>query len=159
MSSPRTPPSIGAEQAELLAHGPVPRPTSDTREFWSATARHELHMPFCETCSRYFFYPRSHCRYCQSDRVVWRRVTGKGTLASYVINHLPFPEFETKQPQVIAVIELDEGVNFLSQIIADDPKPEQFTLGMALEVVFIERGEITLPFFIPSAREEVTENA
>lgn len=159
MTSPRTPPSISDEQAEILASGPVPRPTSDTREFWSATARRELHLPYCESCSRYFFYPRSHCRYCQSDRVVWRRVSGRGTLASYVINHLPFAEFETKQPQVIAIVELEEGVNLLSQIVAEDPKPEHFTLGMPLDVVFIERGEITLPFFIPSAREEVSEHA
>lgn len=153
------PRSIAAEQDQRLSRGPVPRPTSDTEPFWSAASRHELHLPFCQACGRYFFYPRSRCRYCRSADVTWREVSGKGRLASYVINHLPLPEFETSEPQVVAIVALDEGVNLPSQIVIDDPTPDALMLDMPLEVVFVERGAITLPFFVPAARQEAGENA
>ncbi len=159
MNSPGSGPSISEERAAALAHGPVPVPTSETREFWAATAQHELHMPYCQECERFFFYPRATCRYCHSEDVTWKQVSGRGTLLSYVINHLPFPEFGSKDPQVIAIIALEEGVNFLSQIVTDDPRPEAFTLGMPLTVTFIERGEITLPFFIASESEGAHDHA
>ena len=114
-------------------------------------------MPFCLACLRHFFYPRSHCRYCQSDNVEWRHVSGRGTLESYVINYLPFPEFETKLPQVVAIVALEEGVNFLSQIIIDSPSSQDLVLGMPLEVVFVARGEITLPFFVPVDSEATSD--
>lgn len=153
------PQSISADQARALATGPVPRPTSDTEPFWAATAKHELHLPHCENCGRFFFYPRPRCRYCHSADIGWRQVSGRGRLASYVINYLPFAEFESADPQVVAIVELEEGVNLASQIVIADPTPEALTLDMPLEVVFVERGEITIPFFVPSVQQEVSANA
>lgn len=144
--------------AELLAHGPVPQVTTETKPFWDATAQHELNMPFCNDCARFFFYPRSHCRYCDSENIEWKRVSGRGRLISYVINHKPFPEFQTNDVQVIAIVELDEGVNLLTQLLLDDPSPAKLPLGLPLQVHFIERGGVNLPFFAPST-QEITHNA
>lgn len=151
--------TLTESQARAFEHGAVPTPTSETKEFWEATARHELVMPFCLDCERFFFYPRSHCRYCDSDRVEWRKVSGRGTLLSYVINQLPFPEFETKDPQVIVIVELEEGVNLLSQIVMDDPTPEKLELGMPLTFVFAERDGITLPLVVAADSEGASTSA
>lgn len=145
---------ITPEQLDVLSHGSVPLPTTDTAAYWEAAAKHELKLPYCLTCNRYFFYPRSTCRYCHSADVTWREASGNGTLVSYVINHMPFPEFQTSEPQVIAIVGLDEGVNLLSQIITDTPTPEALELGAPLEVVFVEREEFTLPFFRLAAKKE-----
>lgn len=67
---------------------------------------------------------------------------------------MPFPEFQTSEPQVIAIVGLDEGVNLLSQIITDTPTPDALELGAPLEVVFVEREEFTLPFFRLAAKKE-----
>ena len=42
---------------------PLPRPISVelTRPFWEGAKRHELMMPRCKTCDRFFFYPREEC--------------------------------------------------------------------------------------------------
>lgn len=146
-------------QLAVLAHGPVPTPTTDTAEYWEAAANHKLKLPFCETCEQYFFYPRSRCRYCHSQQVTWRKVSGKGKLLSFVINYLPFPEFQSSEPQVIAIVELDEGVNLLSQIITDTPTPEALQLGAPLEVVFVERDGTTLPFFRLEGSKEAQQYA
>lgn len=150
---------VSPELADVLKHGPVPIPTSDTAPFWEAAAKQQLRLPYCNNCARHFFYPRSHCRYCHSDNVDWRKVSGKGRLLSYVINHKPFPEFQSAQPQVIAIVALDEGVNILSQVVTDQPTPEALPLGMPLEVVFLQRQGVSLPYFIPSTFEETPDNA
>lgn len=147
------------EQLEMLKHGPVPTPTTDTVEYWESAAKHILKLPFCESCQRYFFYPRATCRYCHSANLAWREVSGKGKLLSYVINHLPFPEFQSDEPQVIAIVELDEGVNLLSQVITDSPTPEALQLGAPLEVVFVERDGTTLPFFRLEGSKEAQQYA
>lgn len=159
MNPPSSVNTLSAERAAMLGNGPVPQPTSDTRPFWEATARGELQMPHCSSCERYFFYPRALCRYCQSDEVSWKPVSGRGTLASYVINHLPASEFETREPQVIAIVELEEGVNLLSQLLVDDPDPAQLSLGMPLSVVFAPRGEIVLPFFVTADQNGASQDA
>lgn len=150
--------SISAERADSLRHGAVPLPTSDTAPFWEATDKHELHIPYCNECSRYYFYPRSHCRHCDSTDVEWRQASGNGKLVSYVINRKPFPEFKNSDPQVIVIVELDEGVNLLSQIASEQNTPEQLPLGMRLRVVFLEREGVTLPFFVPSSNQESTHD-
>ena len=97
-----------------MSAGPVPIPTPETQTFWDGTAIGELRIQRCNSCEEYYFYPRPYCPGCQSDDVEWRVVSGKGTLASYNINYRPFPIFESKDPQVIALVELDEGVRMMS---------------------------------------------
>lgn len=159
MQSERYQRELTPAQLEVLSHGPVPQPTTDTEEYWKAAAEHQLKLPYCESCNRYFFYPRSRCRYCHSADVVWRQVSGHGKLLSYVINYLPFAEFESKEPQVIAIVELEEGANVLSQIVTDSPTPETLPLGAPLEVVFVEREGMTLPFFHLAESKESQQHA
>jgi uncharacterized OB-fold protein len=77
------------------------------------------------------------------------RGVGQGTLASYNINYRPFPIFESKDPQVIALVELDEGVRMMSNIVDVEPLPENLELGMRLAVRFEPRGDQFLPVFTP----------
>lgn len=141
---------ISLELEDLLSSGPIPQPTSDTQDFWDSTSRGELVMPYCGDCSRYFFYPRITCRYCHSEDVSWRIVSGNATLLSFVINYMPFPEFGNSGPQVIAVVRLTEGVNMMTQIAMADPSPEKLKLGMPLRVGFVKRRDIALPLFVPT---------
>ena len=108
-----------------MSAGPVPIPTPETQTFWEGTAIGELRIQRCNSCEEYYFYPRPYCPGCQSDDVEWRVVSGKGTLASYNINYRPFPIFESKDPQVIALVELDEGVRMMSNIVDVEPLPDE----------------------------------
>jgi uncharacterized protein len=130
-----------------MSGGTEPVPTPETEPFWAATRAGELHMQHCASCERYYFYPRPFCRYCQSAAVEWRAVAGTGRLISYIINHRPAPPAEPSKPQIIALIELDEGPRMLTNIVGIPPEPRHLPLGAAVQVDFESRGRQVLPVF------------
>lgn len=133
-----------------MSKGPVPKPTPETLPFWEGTAAGELRIQRCNTCERFYFYPRPFCPHCNSDDVEWRVTSGHGTLASYIINYRPMPFFELEGPQIIALVELDEGVRMMSNLVGVEPVPEKLVLGMRLTVSFDPRGDQFLPVFAPA---------
>src|ERR1700730_15150821 len=97
-----------------MAGGTVPVPTPETEHFWAGTLAGELRIQRCNSCGRYYFYPPPFCRYCPSRNVEWRQGSGDGPLISYVINYRPVPPATAEQPQVIALVELDEGPRMMT---------------------------------------------
>jgi uncharacterized protein len=130
-----------------MADGAVPVPTPETAPFWAGTLAGELRIQQCNSCGRYYFYPRPFCRYCQSLDVAWRTVSGQGRLVSYVINYLPVPAAEPNQPQVIALVELDEGPRMMTNIVGVSPEPVNLPLDGRVRVDFEPRGDQALPVF------------
>jgi len=128
---------------------PVPVPTPETQQYWDKAAEHELWLPYCETDEKFIFHPRSFCPICLSRDVVWKQLSGRGTLASFIINHRPAPGYEGEAPYVMALVELEEGPRLTANILEVEPSPEAVHVGMPLEVVFEDRGEITVPQFRP----------
>jgi uncharacterized protein len=127
--------------------GTEPAPTPETEHFWAGTLAGELRIQHCNNCGRYYFYPRPFCRYCQSRDVEWRKVSGNGRLVSYIINYRPVPPAAADQPQVIALVELDEGPRMLTNIVGVDPEPDNLPLDGRVTVEFEQRGEQALPVF------------
>lgn len=132
-----------------MSDGPVPEPTPETLPFWEGTAVGELRIQRCNVCEKFYFYPRPYCPSCLSGDVEWRVVSGRGSLASYNINYRPLPAFKSDRPQVIALVELDEGVRLMSNIVGVEPVPEKLPLGLRLTVGFEPRGDRFLPVFSP----------
>lgn len=130
-----------------MAGGTEPVPTPETDFFWAGTLAGELRIQRCNNCARYYFYPRPFCRYCQSRDVEWRRVSGNGRLISYVINYRPVPPASPGEPQVIALVELDEGPRMLTNIVGVDPEPPNLPLDGRVRVEFEPRGGQALPVF------------
>ena len=127
----------------------VPEPTPETKFFWDMAAKHELWLPRCVDTGRFFFPPQETSP-LTGGGVKWEKASGRGKLASYVIAHLPAPGFEA--PYVIALVELEEGPRLTSNVLGVPPDPAALTIGMPLQVVFEQRGAMTLPQFAP-ARE------
>jgi uncharacterized OB-fold protein len=85
--------------------------------------------------------------------VEWHEVSGSGRLVSYIINYRPFPPADPQTPQVIALVELDEGVRMLTNIVGGRPEPEALPLDAPVTVSFEPRGDWKLPVFrLGSAR-------
>ena len=143
-----------------MAGGTVPVPTPETEPFWAGTLAGELRVQRCNSCGRHYFYPRPFCRYCQSPDVAWRTVSGAGRLVSYVINYRPLPPADPAEPQVIALVELDEGPRMLTNIVGVPPEPGYLPLDGRVQVDFEPRGDQALPVFrmagpvLPRAEEE-----
>jgi uncharacterized OB-fold protein len=125
-------------------------PTPDTQPYWDAARNHQLALPECLSCRRFYFYPRDHCPVCWGREVRWRAVSGRGFLHTYVIAHHPAPGFEADAPYVIAVVELEEGPRMMANIVGIEPDPALLELDMPLEIVFTERGPMTVPNFRPA---------
>lgn len=129
---------------------PVPEPTPETRPFWDGCAAGELRIQRCLDCDQAYFYPRPVCPGCGSGRVEWFTASGAATLYSYVINHRPAPGFEDEVPYAIAVVELAEGPRMMTSLAGIANTPGDLVLDMPLRVTFEQRGEVSLPVFIPA---------
>ena len=131
---------------------PRPVPTPETQFYWDRAADEELWLPHCDSCDQVFWYPRAHCPHCWSSAVSWVRASGRGRLASYVVNHTPHPGYAAGGPYVIALVELAEGVRLMANLVEVEPDPARLPVGLPVEVVFEDRGEgLKVPQFRPVA--------
>jgi uncharacterized OB-fold protein len=128
---------------------PSPVPTPETAPYWEGAARGELTLPRCTSCEQFFFYPRSTCPECGSGDTEWQRVSGLGTLHTYLITHVAAPGFADDVPMAIAVVQLAEGPRMMSNIVGIDNAPDTLILDMPLQVTFRQRNEFWLPVFEP----------
>ncbi len=126
---------------------PLPRITPDNRAFWEAARRHELRLPRCQDCKRFWWPPGPVCPECLSERYEWTRASGRGTISSWVVFHtLYFPSFADDLPYAVVQVELEEGPRLISNLVGI--KNEEVRTGMPVEVVFDDvTPEISIPRF------------
>jgi uncharacterized OB-fold protein len=128
---------------------PRPEPTPVSRPFWEALRAERVELQRCDDCSRWVYYPRARCPACLSDRLTWTTVDGLGTVYTYTVAEqataLPFAD---EVPQLLAIVELTEGVRMSTTLV--DVEPGAITIGMPVTPVF-EHGDdgITLLRFRP----------
>lgn len=130
-------------------------PSPDALPFWRATDRHELRLPFCGACGRFFFYPRTLCPFCGSRDVQWRSASGRGTLYTFCIQYRnPIPGLTTAVPFVTAIVQLAEGPRMMSFLVGVDPSPEAIECDMPVVVDFLDLDAgHSLPVFRPDDGE------
>lgn len=128
---------------------PLPHPTKITQPFWDGLKAHQVRLQQCEDNGHWLFFPRKHCPVCGSHKLAWRQVSGEGKLYTFTIGRVPtLPEFTDEMPQLLAVIELDEGVHMNTTLVGVDPA--QIRIGQRLRPVFDDRpGEVTLLRYTP----------
>jgi hypothetical protein len=128
---------------------PSPIPTPNSEPYWNGLANHQVTLQHCDDCDAWVFYPRSHCNNCLSPNLTWRQVSGNGTLYTFTVARRPTaPQFADDIPQLIIVVELDEGVRINSVMV--NIAPEVLTVGMAVRPVFHLQDGATLLFFEPA---------
>jgi uncharacterized OB-fold protein len=86
---------------------PLPHPDRDSAPWWDALARHELLVQRCRACGAWRFPPRAICNRCASFDVEWAPISGRGTVAWWVVNHHPFSDDFTT-PYAVVTVRLDE---------------------------------------------------
>ena len=123
----------------------LPPPTELSREFWDAAAEHRLVVPRCDKCGQHFFPPERMCPACGSD--IWSGVDCAGTgsvVAFTVVHRAPSPDFDV--PYVVAVVELAEGCELLTNLVLDEPASA--AVGMPVAVAFLDQPDgRALPVF------------
>jgi uncharacterized OB-fold protein len=131
---------------------PLPTPSPETQRYWEGCKKHELWLPYCRSCQRFYFYPRAFCPQCFSWNIEWRQVSGRGKIYTFAIQHRAWhPGWSEEVPYVTALVELEEGPRLYTNIVEVDPDPKKLRCDMPVEVVFDDvNDEISLPKFRPS---------
>ena len=126
---------------------PLPSPSMVSQPFWDSCSRRELTFQRCNNCQGITFIPQPACTHCLSTELGWEKSEGKGSIYSWTVVWRPqTPDFEI--PYAIAIIDVDEGYQMMTNIIGVDPK--NLTVGQRVEVSFHKMSdEITMPYFKP----------
>lgn len=114
------------------------------RQFFVHLKEHRLTTTRCPACGTLAFPPRPWCHVCLSPDLEWIDLSGRGKLTA----------FSTKErgtrfnaPDVIGLVDLDEGVRLLSRIVAP---LDDLRLGQLVTVEFIDVGDgVVLHQFLP----------
>jgi uncharacterized OB-fold protein len=128
---------------------PRPQPTPVSQRFWDALRDERVELQRCDDCDRWVYYPRSRCPGCLSDRLTWTPVDGLGTVYTFTVAEQPTaPPFADEVPQLLAIVELTEGVRVSTTLV--DADPARVEVGTPVEPVF-DHGDdgITLLRFRP----------
>lgn len=117
--------------------------------FWEACTRGEFLVHRCERCQR-SYWPASTCVDHGSASMRWVPASGRARVHTYtIVHHAYIPSFADRVPYVLAVVRLDEGPFFHTNIVGCDPA--DVTVDMRVEVVFERRDDgVVLPMFSPT---------
>ena len=127
---------------------PPPLITQENEFFWTSGADGKLRFQECKACAALIHPPAPVCRYCRSQDIGVRAVSGRATLAGFTVNER-FSLPGLPAPFVIAqvAIEEDPRVRLTTNIV--DAEPDQLALGQRVEVVFEQAEDVWFPLFRP----------
>ena len=132
----------------MSTNKPLPTPTGISAPYWNGLKEGRLTLPHCKSCGHWIFFPRRHCDKCWSQDLEWKEVKGAGTLYTYTLTRVPtLPDFADEMPQKLAVVELDEGVLFISDPLGFGGN--DLAQGLAVKVAFIDCEDDAGPFKLP----------
>lgn len=137
----------------MVWNKPLPSLDADIEPFWTALRRHEFMLYRCKTCGAWYF-PVAFCRFHKNEplfgNMEWTKASGRGKIFAWNVHHRAFDKsFEEDLPYVYALIELEEGPMFGTNIVGIDPY--KVKIGMPVEIVYQDiTDEFTLPKFKPA---------
>lgn len=114
--------------------------------FWQGCQQGLFLLHRCDICQRHY-WPASRCIEHGDTAMEWAVTSGHGELYTYTVLHRALtPAMRDKVPYVVAVVKLDEGPFFHSNIIGC--RHDQVSVGMRLtaEMVTHDNG-MTVPVF------------
>lgn len=118
-------------------------------EFWDWCAKGELRLQRCGSCGDISWPPVEACEHCGGEGLVWDRMSGGGKVVSWCSFERDYYRGVLPIPWDNILVELDEGVLFLSN-------PQGFTaaqveIGMPVSLAFTAcedaNGAFSLPVF------------
>ncbi len=130
----------------------LPALTDRNRHFWQGGRQGRLVLLRCRTCGWYLHPPSPLCPVDRSKDLVPEAVSGRGTVASFTVNHHPWLP-GVPLPYVLALVELEEqeGLRLTTNLVGVEPG--DVCIGLAVQVVFEHhadpQGDVWLPLFEP----------
>ncbi|MFF4272740.1 OB-fold domain-containing protein [Streptomyces sp. NPDC001536] len=131
---------------------PLPQLTDQNAFFWTSGADGRLCIQECASCASLIHPPQPVCRHCRGHDMGVRTVSGHATLIGFTVNHR-FGLPGLPAPYVVAQVALEEDDRVRLTTNAVECDPDDLVLGMRMEVVFEQAGEVWLPLFRPAAEQ------
>jgi uncharacterized OB-fold protein/acyl dehydratase len=117
-----------------MTNKPMPVTTDISAPFWNALKEGRIQLQQCNACQAWTFYPRRHCSSCLAHDLSWKEVSGRGTLYTFTVARIPtLPEFAGPDAQILAVVELEQGVRINTTLVG--LQPEAIEIGMPVKPV------------------------
>ena len=127
---------------------PLPAINDLNRPFWEGAKQHKLLIQKCRDCGHLMLPPLPNCPDCLSTELEWVKSAGRGQVFSFITYHQAWlAGFREDLPYNVAIIELNEGVRFISNVTGP---PESLSVGMPVSVTFDDvTNEVSIPKFAP----------
>ncbi|WP_395331450.1 OB-fold domain-containing protein [Novosphingobium sp. BL-8H] len=125
----------------------LPTLEPETAFFWTSGADGRLRIQRCAECRTWQHPPLPRCATCGSEAMAAEPTSGKGSIASYTINHEAWlPGLPV--PFVLAAVELAEqaGLYVMANL---DGAVTRARIGLPVTVRFEQHEDVWLPFFAP----------
>lgn len=133
-------------------HRPDPIQRIDTAFFWEACERGELVAQKCPSCEVLWHPPRPMCPTCHTTDKEVQKLSGKGTVMSWVRQERPAAFFFPESP-IAVLVELEEGIRLVSNVVGVEA--EDMTFGLKVQVDFEKtQGGKSVPVFRPAEDSE-----
>lgn len=128
---------------------PMPRVTDLDRPHWEAAAKHQLLIQSCNDCGHMWFPPAENCPNCLGTNLGWKEPKGTGKVHSFIIYHQGWlPGYLKSTPYNVAIIQLDEGPRFISNVVGIDN--DHIEVDMPVQVTFEDVApDVSIPRFKP----------
>ncbi|HQV56652.1 MAG TPA: OB-fold domain-containing protein [Ilumatobacteraceae bacterium] len=116
--------------------------------FWRGCRNRQFLIQRCGECQR-AYWPASSCIDHGSAAMAWEPASGRATVHTYtIVHHAYIPELAERVPYVLAVVKLEEGPFFHTNIVGCSV--DQVAVDQPVEVIFEQvRDDVVLPMFIP----------
>ncbi len=126
---------------------PRPNPSEEGQPFWDYLKEGELRIQRCSGCDRFRQPPQPMCPECGSFEAEWVKVSGRGSIYSYVVSRQAIhPALVDKVPFLTVSVALDEGPHLTSNMV--DVSPDEVEIGMPVTLEITDKGDgLILPLF------------
>ncbi|AWK76716.1 3-ketoacyl-CoA thiolase (plasmid) [Rhodococcus oxybenzonivorans] len=133
-----------------MTMAPLPRTDGPSGFFWTSGSDGTLRVLRCDGCTRLVHPSAEFCPDCGAGDLAIACVSGQGSVIACTLDRHEFsPEFPP--PYVVAVVALaeDPRVRLTTNIVGCPP--EEVAVGLAVQARFVQKDEVWLPVFEPSA--------
>jgi uncharacterized OB-fold protein len=116
---------------------PRPEPTPTSKPYWDGLREHKICIQYSPLSQEYVFYPRVLAPRTLADDLEWREISGLGTLYTFTVADRPTaPQWADSLPQLLAVVQWDEGPRLSTEMTNVDPA--QLQVGLRVKPVFVD---------------------
>lgn len=95
---------------------------------------HRLEAATCEQCGKIYYPPRQICPECRCRTFKKMQLSDKGKIVTYTIIHTGPSQFADQVPYAIGIIEVEPGVQLMTQIV--DCESKTLEIGMSVKLEF-----------------------